>query len=122
MLGHAWTDYVQLLVLFFNALDLYMHESLLGKDYEESPLCGVEELRFKQAPLSLLIWLRSLCLHSLATLVLVGLYKRTYILFELEPVLVYRSFQNLVQFLICTHSIHNFAPNIRIMRNFTYCF
>lgn len=35
---------MELLVLFFDALDLFMHGSLLGEDYEESPLCRGEEL------------------------------------------------------------------------------
>ena len=42
---------VELFVLLFDAMDVLMHGNFLGKDNEESPFCGGEDIRLKQAPL-----------------------------------------------------------------------
>ena len=56
VLGGCRADSVGLRILLFDALDLFMHGNFLGEDHEEGSLCGGEELRLEQAPLSLAVY------------------------------------------------------------------
>lgn len=44
MFGSPWETFVGLLLLLFDAMDLFMHGDFLGEDDEESALCRGPEL------------------------------------------------------------------------------
>ncbi|CAH2057234.1 unnamed protein product [Thlaspi arvense] len=51
--GCPWEDNLELFLLLFDAVDMFVHGNLLDKDNEEGSLYGGERSRFEQAALSL---------------------------------------------------------------------